>query len=82
MKKYIASAAALLLIAGISNAQVAKKHPVKATTAPSAMVSKPAATSTSPKVSSSTSSTQVAATTPVKRKHSHKKSAASKAAGK
>jgi uncharacterized lipoprotein YajG len=80
MKKYMIAAAALLLFAGMSNAQVAQKQASKATAVKQASYTKPvsasikntnAVASVSPTAKKATPSNMS-----IKRKHHHKKTKA------
>jgi hypothetical protein len=79
MKKYIFSAAVFLLVAGVANAQMASKQPVKTDHSMSKMTMKPAAHATSgnssAKTATTTTTTQKKTTTgmALKRKHHYKK---------
>jgi hypothetical protein len=71
MKKIIVPVVAFLLFAGVSNAQMTQKTPVKTkakTTSTKTMVTKPANTTTSVTPKTTTTST-TKTTTVVKRKH-------------
>ena len=77
MKKYMIAAAALLLFAGITNAQVAQKQPSKATEVKEASTTKNLPASIKPATSTATVSPTAKKTstsnTTIKRKHHHKK---------
>ena len=82
MKKYMVAAAALILVAGITNAQVASKQPVKATAAKEVVhtkkniaADKPAASTASVTPTAKKTNTS---NTMIKRKHHHKTNKAAK----
>lgn len=82
MKKYMIAAAALILAAGITNAQVASKQPVKATAAKEIVHTKKNTAVDKPANSTaSVTPTAKKASTPnmmIKRKHHHKSNKAAK----
>jgi uncharacterized lipoprotein YajG len=86
MKKYMIASAALLLFAGMTNAQVAQKQASKATAVKQAAYTKPSSVSTkNTNAVASVSPTAKKTTAPnmtIKRKHHHKKTKATTTAGK
>ena len=84
MKKYMTAAIALLLFAGITNAQVAQKQASKPTTVKQAVTANPGSASNTNTVASTspTAKKTTPSNTTIKRKHHHKKTKATTTAGK
>ena len=86
MKKYMIAATALLLFAGITNAQVAQKQPSKTTVKKEVANTKINSVSTKNAVTTATvspsSKKTTSANTAIKRKHHYKKNKATSTTGK
>ena len=83
MKKYIVCASALLLIAGMANAQLAQKQPVKTTTHKTAAASHTSAsTNVTPMNAGTSTSAKQTTGAAIHRKHHPKKTSTKKTSGK